>query len=74
LSFHRFVVGLLSLHDQVVQILAFLGFLLEFADDGAEIFDVLYEKIKQSAACSRAGIDVSEIIFETPSLYSIRAK
>lgn len=37
----HFVVGLLSLHDQVVQILAFLGFLLEFADDGAEIFDVL---------------------------------
>lgn len=38
---HIFIVGLLSLHDQVVQILAFLGFLLEFADDRAEVFDVL---------------------------------
>lgn len=41
LSFCPIVSTLLSLDDQVVQILAFLSFFLEFANDGTEILDVL---------------------------------
>jgi len=33
--------SLLSFDNQSVQVLAFLGFLLQFADDGAEVFEIL---------------------------------